>query len=157
MAKTVNETCEDLINAWLTVSSTIRKDRLVSNISFNEYKVLGLIYNNAYGKKSAKDTAQKLTAKDILEETGMLKSQINRILTSLSGRQYISIKVAKEDKRKKELSITKRGTTAYEKEHKKVVELTKGLYTKLGNKKVTELTKTLNEVKDAFEKVSSKK
>ncbi len=155
MAKTVNETCEELINAWLTVSKDIRKDKPLSNISFNEYKVLGLLYNNAYGKK--KDPVLKLTATDILEETGMLKSQINRVLSGLAGRQYISIKVAKDDKRKKELSITKRGTTAYEKEHKKILELTGILYKKLGNKRITDLTKTLQDASQVLNTIPAKK
>ena len=157
MAKTVNETCEELINAWLTVSKDIRKDKPLSNISFNEYKVLGLLYNNAYGKKSAKDPVTKLTATDILEETGMLKSQVNRVLTGLAGRQYISIKASKDDKRKKELSITKRGTTAYEKEHKKVLELTGILYKNLGNKRITDLTKTLQDASQVLKTIPAKK
>lgn len=155
MAKTVNETCEELINAWLTVSKDIRKDKPLSNISYNEYKVLGLLYRNAYGKK--KDLVLKLTATDILEETGMLKSQVNRVLTGLAGRQYISIKASKDDKRKKELSITKRGTTAYEKEHKKILELTGILYKNLGNKRITDLTKTLQDASQVLKTIPAKK
>ena len=155
MAKTVNETCEELINAWLTVSKDIRKDKPLSNISYNEYKVLGLLYRNAYGKK--KDPVLKLTATDILEETGMLKSQVNRVLTGLAGRQYISVKASKDDKRKKELSITKRGTTAYEKEHKKILELTGILYKNLGNKRITDLTKTLQDASQVLKTIPAKK
>lgn len=155
MAKTVNETCEELINAWLTVSKDIRKGKPLSNISYNEYKVLGLLYRNAYGKKKA--PVLKLTATDILEETGMLKSQVNRVLSGLAGRQYISIKASKDDKRKKELSITKRGTTAYEKEHKKILELTGILYKNLGNKRITDLTKTLQDASQVLKTMPAKK
>lgn len=154
MAKTVNDICEELLDSWVNISSVIKNERLVEKLTYNEMCVLAILEKDNTLRKAGKAPAEKPSAKDVANKTGMIKSQINRVINELLDKQYISVKQSKDDKRRSELSITKKGSTAYNKEHANVMVLVKSLYSNLGNKKATELTKSLNEAADAFKKVT---
>lgn len=147
MAKSASATCEELLSAWLVATSTIRNDRLVQSMSYNEMLILGILSKN--------ESEDKLSPKELAAITGMIKSQINSVLSKLSEKQLISVKQNKADKRSQEVTITKKGAKAYEKEHAKVLELVKAVYDGLGNKEASELAKGLIKASEAFANVGN--
>ena len=74
---------EELLTAWLRLTSVIDNERLVAGLSFNEAVVCNLL-----GR--AKKAEGYLTARDLCAQTRILKSQMNAILGSLERSGLIS-------------------------------------------------------------------
>ena len=72
---------EDLLSAWLQLSTSINNTRVVSELTYNESLICNILYNN-----SKHNSDRKLTATDLCSATKMLKSQMNRTLNQLEKR-----------------------------------------------------------------------
>ena len=71
-------TGDRLLAAWLSLTSTLWNKRLVSTLTYNEAHVLGILLR-------AEDTARVCTATTLIAQTRLLKSQMNKLLTTLEG------------------------------------------------------------------------
>lgn len=91
---------EQLLDAWLNLSSVVSNNRLVSSFSFNEAFVMNLLY-----KQRAGGEGKKLTATDLCRRTHILKSQMNGILNSLEKKQMIFRSRSLTDRRQVEVEI----------------------------------------------------
>ena len=74
---------EKLLDAWLSITSTLWNTRIVSSMTYNECHVLGILLRR-------KGDGQPHTATDLIARTHLLKSQMNKILTALESRGYIT-------------------------------------------------------------------
>ena len=74
---------EELLTAWLRLTSAIDNQRLVYGLSFNEAVVCSLLERESR-------RGGFLTASTLCARTGILKSQMNAILRSLESRGVIS-------------------------------------------------------------------
>lgn len=133
---------EMLLSAWLKLSVSVRNDRLVKSMSFNEILVCNILNNSLSG--------QEISAKDIAVKTGMLKSQVNRVLTDLDNKRYIDRKNSKTDKRKTLLTLTDEGKEAYQKEHKQILILLEKLRLKLGEDQICAAARIMTELSEAM-------
>ena len=68
-----------LLDAWLNLTSTLWNTRLVSSMTYNEAHVLGLLLRH-------EDGPAPMTATALIARTHLLKSQMNRILTTLESK-----------------------------------------------------------------------
>ena len=75
-------TGDRLLAAWLSLTSTLWNKRLVSTLTYNEAHVLGILLR-------AEDTARVCTATTLIAQTRLLKSQMNKLLTTLEGKGFI--------------------------------------------------------------------
>ena len=75
-------TGDRLLAAWLSLTSTLWNKRLVSTLTYNEAHVLGILLR-------AEDTARVCTATMLIAQTRLLKSQMNKLLTTLEGKGFI--------------------------------------------------------------------
>ena len=66
-----------LLDAWLSLTSTLWNTRLVTSMTYNEAHVLGLLLHHQ---------DRPMTATDLIARTHLLKSQMNKLLTALEGR-----------------------------------------------------------------------
>lgn len=134
---------EMMLSAWLRLSVSVRNDRLVKSMSFNEILVCNILYNMLSG--------QEISAKDIAERTGMLKSQVNRVLTDLENKEYISRKVSRHDKRRSLLMLTDTGKEAYQKEHRQILLILEKLRLKIGDEEIDKATYMFTELAQAMQ------
>ena len=67
---------DKLLDAWLSLTSTLWNTRLVSTMTFNEAHVLGLLLRH-------RDDPTPMTATALIARTHLLKSQMNKVLTTL--------------------------------------------------------------------------
>ncbi len=86
---------EQLLESWLDISAIIRNDRIVNGLTFNETFICNILL-----RQKKKDDKIYLTAMDLCASTGILKSQMNRCLTSLEEKGLIERIRSEEDKRK---------------------------------------------------------
>lgn len=139
---------EELLAAWLKLSSVIDNHRLADILSgwpdlpFNEAQVCGLLASG-----------ECRTASELCAETRILKSQMNAILRSLEEKGVIARERSLSDRRQVELRLLPAGQARYEGLHKQVLAIVDRLIDALGEEKASELTSLLEQVADTFDSV----
>ena len=137
---------EDLLAAWLNLSSTLWNTRIVTSMTYNEAHVLGILMRHS------KDS-EPMTATDLIRRTRLLKSQMNKILTTLEKQNYISRERAEIDKRLIHIRLTKKGQAAYLNEHKSVESILDTLIERLGVERAAHITKEINDLTDVLDAI----
>mgnify|MGYP002707235311 CR=1 FL=1 len=130
---------ENLLQAWVEMSVCIRGNRMLSQVSFNEIVICGILYRNALWKEAP------LTATDLCERMKLLKSQINRLTTAMEEKGLICKRRSMEDKRKIYLELQEKGRGLYEQEHKRVMKILDAVTEALGEDGVEQLTGLVKE------------
>ena len=119
------EAGEQLLKAWLQLSSALWNTRMVTGMTFNEAQVCHLILQ---GEKCG----ERMTATMLCERTQMLKSQMNRILTKLESCGYISRTREQSDRRRAVVEMTDAGRKAYCEEHENVMKIVTEIVSAIG-------------------------
>ena len=128
---------DKLLDAWLNLTSTLWNTRLVVSIPYNEAHVLGLLLRHC---------GEPMTATDLIHRTHLLKSQMNKLLTSLEGKGFITRVRAKEDKRRIEIRLTPEGVLAYREEHKRVEAILQQLTGRIGAQRALDIAQDLSDI-----------
>ena len=139
-------TGDRLLAAWLSLTSTLWNKRLVSTLTYNEAHVLGILLR-------AEDTARVCTATTLIAQTRLLKSQMNKLLTTLESKGYITRTRSGEDKRVIFIALTESGEAAYLAEHAHVEAIVSQLIAQIGEEKAQALTQGINETVAALENI----
>ncbi|MCB7514818.1 winged helix DNA-binding protein [bacterium 210917-SL.2.15] len=145
--KTKNDAGERLLSAWLTLSSTLWNERIVTGMTFNEAFVCNLL--------SRQDAAQPLTATDLCQRTKLLKSQMNKVLSEMERKGYVQRMRSEKDKRQVLLRLTEAGQTAYAKEHSGISEILHRLVEDLGEEKALHAADIVEEITQSLEKIET--
>lgn len=75
---------ERLITAWMRLTSTLKNNRITQGMNYNEAYVMNIAYR-AY----LEDPEKLVPFKDIVSETKMLKSLVNRTINSLVAKGFL--------------------------------------------------------------------
>lgn len=144
----MNALNEQLLDAWLSLSTTIINDRVVSEMPYNESLICNILYRN-----QRQDPSKRLTATDLCNETQMLKSQMNRTLNSMEKKGIISRERSDQDKRQVFVTFHPECAGAYRQQHDKILKMADAIIAKIGVPKTQEaiglleaITKTAEEV-----------
>ena len=142
---------EELLYAWIEMSVSIRGNRLLSALSFNEIMICGLIYRQS-------EIGGMLTATDLCEQTRLLKSQVNRILNSMEEKGMIERIRSTEDKRKVYIRLKEESVEKYLSEHARVMKIMDTFLQEMGEEKMEQLTALIKEairIVDRYQKKTS--
>lgn len=137
---------EELLSAWLRLSSTIDNQRLVKGISFNEALVCNLLTR-------ARQLGRTLTARDLCAQTHILKSQMNTILLSLEKHGVIQRRQSQKDRRQMELILLPQGLQSYNTSHANILALIDRLIDRMGESSIRQLIPLLHQVVDTFDTI----
>lgn len=85
---------ENLITAWVKLSGIIKNNRITTTLKYNEAIIMFTVYS-----RYLKDNEGFTSVQDIIKETGMLKSLVNRTLGSLEEKGLIEYSVGESDRR----------------------------------------------------------
>lgn len=136
----MNNQAEDkLLDAWLSLTSTLWNTRIVHSMTFNEAHVMGLLLRFS-------TPSDPLTATDLIRRTHMLKSQMNKILTTLETKGFIVRLRSGSDRRMAYIQLTEEGKTAYLAEHTGVESLLRELIDRIGRDRALRIADDLSEV-----------
>lgn len=135
---------DQLLDAWLNLTSTLWNTRLVSSMTFNEAHVLGILLRH-------KSDDAPMTATDLIRRTRLLKSQMNKILTSLEGRGFIARSRASADKRMIHIRLTEDGAAAYLEQHKGVESILEQLIERIGAQRALHVAAELSEITEILD------
>ena len=118
---------EDILEAWLQLSMAINNEKIVSEMPLNEM----LIYRYLYQHQDEQITASKLC-----EVIDMLKSQMNRTLSSMEEKKLIYRIRSSRDKRRIYVSLNMENAFLYEKEHERILHIVDQLIERVGKENV---------------------
>lgn len=124
---------EEILGAWLQLTTAINNERLVSDMPYNEALICYLLYNNQPDESSA-----ALTATDLCRLTNMLKSQMNRTLQNMEDKGLI-FKIRSESDKRQVYIFLNTDSEAYQKQHEKSIRLIETLVAKTGKTKAKEI------------------
>ena len=125
---------EELLQSWIEMSLCIRGNRLVSGLSFNEIVICRLLYVNQI------KGGQPLTATDLCKWMQLLKSQINKLLTTMEKRGLIERVRSENDRRKIEVHLRPEAQEVYLQAHEKIIKIMDHVCETLGDEQSRELT-----------------
>ncbi len=131
---------ERLLDSWLRLSTTIMNPRVVSSMSYNESLVCNVLYRQHC------NGGPQLTATDLCNETKILKSQMNRILTSLEDREIIKKTRSSSDKRLIYLTLNEDNLDVYLEQHARILELLDNIMKRLGTEKTVQVIEMFDEI-----------
>lgn len=137
---------DKLLDAWLNLTSTLWNTRLVTSLTYNEAHVMGLLLRHSTEENP-------MTATDLIRRTRLLKSQMNKILTTLESRGHISRIRAELDKRMIYVRLTAEGEAAYLQEHKNVEAILNQLVSKIGADRALTVARELSEITDVLDDI----
>ena len=137
---------EQLLDAWLNLTSTLWNTRIVSSLPYNEAHVMGILL-----RSSTKESP--MTATDLIRRTRLLKSQMNKVLTRLEARGYITRVRSAQDKRMIHVQLTEEGKTAYLEEHKGVEAILYQLVSRIGADHPLSVARNLFEITDELDSI----
>ena len=90
---------EEMLRSYINMSSIIKENRLLNDLSFNEIMVMNLIVE------------EEMPFKVLQKRLNILKSQLNRIINDLKTKGLIETYIPLDDKRM--LMIKKSNNIAY--------------------------------------------
>lgn len=137
---------DKLLDAWLNLTSTLWNTRLVSAMTYNEAHVLGILLRHS-------SEAHPMTATDLIRRTRLLKSQMNKVLTTLEGRGYISRIRAELDKRMLHIRLTDEGRAAYLEQHKGIEVILSQLVSRIGTEHALSVARDLAEITEILDDI----
>ena len=135
---------DKLLDSWLNLTSTLWNTRLVSSLTYNEAHVMGLLLRHSTPESP-------MTATDLIRRTRLLKSQMNKILTALESRGFITRTRAEMDKRMFFILLTQEGVDAYLEEHKSVDAILNQLVNKIGPERALYIARELGEITEILD------
>lgn len=138
---------EELLNAWLKVSTAIRNDKLVPSLTYNESVVCHLLLRNYV------DGGNGLTATDLCRETQIQKSQMNRILNALESRDLILRERSESDRRRVLITMNRDKSDAFDAQHKAILKIVGAVASQLGPERSKEIVGALEDLAEAARKV----
>ena len=136
---------DELLDAWLKLTSTLWNTRLVKSLTYNETHVMGILLRHT--------DAQPMTATDLIRRTRLLKSQMNKLLTTLEDRGFITRSRYEMDKRLIHIHLTEAGRQAYLKEHEGVEVFLAKLIEKLGAQRALAVAKELSDINGILDEI----
>ena len=141
--KKTRKNAEKLLASWLRLSSTVWNERVVTKITFNEAFILHLLTRES----------SPLTATDLCSMTGILKSQMNKILREMEGKGFISRERSESDRRAVIISPLPEGVRAYEESHEITMRVMDDLAAFLGEEKTLETAAVLTSAANALKTI----
>lgn len=138
---------EELLHAWLRLSTSISNERITSDMPYNEALICNFLYRN---KLIRPDWIP--TATDLCRFTKMLKSQMNRTLQCMEDKGIIFRKRSEKDRRQIYVVLNEE-CSIYQQQHAKVMKIVDTLMTHLGTDNVDQIISMFTKIADTADEV----
>lgn len=138
---------EELLEAWLRLSTILCNDRIVSEMPYNEALICNILYRRQMLGKGVKTTAT-----DLCRQTKMLKSQMNRTLQNMEDKNVITRQRSDADKRQVFIYLNPE-STSFREQHSKSLQLIDMLAKKAGPEKSRAAMELFTFIADTAEEI----
>ncbi len=124
---------EELLNVWLQLSTVVNNGRVATALPYNESLICHILHTN---EQQSPD--KPMTATALCKATRMLKSQMNRTLSSMEKKGFISRQRAVGDRRQIYVRLNAEKIKPYETQHSQILESLDTIIDKIGEDKTKE-------------------
>lgn len=147
-----NNLQNNLILSWVKLSGIIKNSRITTGLKYNEAIVMLSIYN-----RYLKDGEGLTSVQDIIKETGMLKSQVNRTLGELYNQGLITFEQGIEDRRTKFVKCVKEKLDVFLAVHNSSVTVSENIIDIIGKEDTETFIRIVEKLSEAGYKAQPKK
>lgn len=152
MTNSHNVLSERLLDSWLHLSMDLWNERFVSELSYNESLVCHLLYK----QKVEHPDNPALTLMQLSHKTGILKSQMNKTLTALDEKGFITRRRSLEDKRIVYITLKEDNLTTYHIQHDEILKVVDQVVAKLGEDRTEQAITIFNDIGSQIVEITSK-
>lgn len=138
---------EALLQAWIQMSLMVRGNRLVSGLSFNEIVICRILHQRQVMG------GEPVTATELCKKMQLLKSQINKILTSMERSGLIERVRSQSDRRRIEIRLLPKAMETYQASHEGILDIMNHVCGRLGDENTRLLTSLLQEAVAAVDAI----
>ena len=132
----------------MRMSICIRGNRILADMSLNEMLVCNQLYRH-------RDDPEAITASDLGRYTRLLKSQINKILSTMEEKGLIERTNSDQDRRKVFIHLRADAVDRYLQEHGRVMELMDQIVRDMGAENAETLTALMHSAIESTEQFQS--
>lgn len=132
---------EELLESWIKMTSLIKNSKLVKNMSYNEARIMLILY-----RQYLRDPQKCVKIKDIVVETNMLKSLVNRTINSLEEKNLLVRLDSTQDKRQVMVRLVPENLGVFLEEREYSVNLAEKLIDVIGKKDADHIIRIFNKV-----------
>ena len=116
-----------LLMAWVKLSGMIKNNRITKGLQYNEATVMLLLY-----RRYMSDREGFISVREIISETGMLKSLVNRTVNSLEEKGLLTKCKGEKDKRTVFVRCVEEKLDTFLAVHNSSLEVAKGIVDIIG-------------------------
>lgn len=139
-----NNIQNSLIGSWVKLSGIIKNSRITTGLKYNEAIVMLSIYSRYLADGEGFTSVQ-----DIIKETGMLKSQVNRTLGELEKQGLITFAKGKKDRRTKFVKCVKEKLDIFLTVHNSSVKVAEKIVDIIGKDDAETFVRIVTKLSDA--------
>ena len=121
-----NDLNEDLIRSWIKLTGVLKNTRITQGMIYNEAIVMNIVYD-----RFLRDGVGLVSFKDIVAETRMLKSLVNRTIESLVKKGFL-LRSDGKDKRTTFVQPVPENIGEYIELHQRTLALVDGIVAEIG-------------------------
>ena len=134
-----SDVMEELLNAWMGMSISIKGNRILKDLSFNEMVICRLLYR-------AEQEGREVTATDICSHARLLKSQVNKLLDGMEKRGLIYKHRDSVDRRRVFIRMNEDKKAIYLAEHEHVMAIIEKICEKMSAQETEVLIEKMEKV-----------
>ncbi|MBQ8600140.1 MAG: MarR family transcriptional regulator [Clostridia bacterium] len=134
---------EQLLRAWVKLSAMVKNNRITKGLPYNEAIVMMLL---AYGEGP-------ISLQEIIRETGMLKSQVNRTVNSLEEKGLLIRCPGEADKRTQAVRCVEGKMEIFHQVHQSSMGVAKEIMEIIGKEDTDAFIRIVQKLADAGYKV----
>ena len=134
---------ESLLDAWISLTTIINNDRLVSVLPYNEAVVCHILLQHV---------DEDITATELCKIMNMQKSQMNHTLAAMEHKKLIIRKRCTSDKRRIFIRLNEAEMDVYNRQHAQVMQIVENLIATLGEEQTKQVIKLLRALADTADK-----
>lgn len=131
----MSELNEQILDAWIHLTTAINNERIVSEMPLNEALICRILYQNK---------ENDITATDLCSLTKMQKSQMNRTLMNMEKKNWIIRQRSDKDKRQILIALNEEKMRAYQEQHEHILNIVNKLIERIGQENTEKTVELLN-------------
>lgn len=139
---------EKLASAWLALSSNVWRNRLMKEMTFNEFCICRLLHQNGEGR---------VNATWLCRQTGILRSQMNRELGAMEEKNYLRRLRSEKDRRQVDILLLPAGEAVYLRQREAIMRQVDEIAARLGAENATAVAEQVQLVVQTLQTVFERK
>lgn len=143
---------EELLESWIKMTSLIKNSRIFKNMSYNEARIMLILY-----RQYCADPKQCVKLKDIVTETNMLKSLVNRTINLLESKNLLTRVDSAQDKRQVMVRLVPENLDVFLDTYEYSVALAERVMDMIGKKDTDHIIRICNKILDKKEEILSRR